>query len=261
MLNYPIIDPVIFSIGPLQLRWYGLMYLLGFLAVYILGKRRCKYPWSPLKSHEIEDLVFYGALGAIIGGRLGYVFFYGFDYFLHDPFWLIRIWEGGMAFHGGLLGVVFSLYLYSKKIGKSFSSLCDFVVPLAPIGLGLGRVANFINGELFGRQTDAPWGMIFPTDPLLQQRHPSQLYQFFFEGIVLFLLLYSISRKEKPPWFMSALFLIGYGLIRFSIEFFREPDSDLFFEWMTRGQFLSVPMILIGAIMLLWSSSQSQRVK
>ena len=258
MLNYPIIDPVIFSIGPLQLRWYGLMYLLGFLAVYILGKRRCKYPWSPLRVAQIEDLVFYGALGAIIGGRIGYVFFYGYDYFLTDPMWLFRIWEGGMAFHGGFLGVIFSLYIYSKKIKKPFSSLCDFIVPLTPIGLGLGRLANFINGELFGRTTDVPWSMIFPSDPLSQQRHPSQLYQFFFEGVVLFVLLYSLSRRKRSPWFISSLFLIGYGLIRFFVEFYREPDSSLFFDWMTKGQFLSLPMILIGVLMLIYSFNKSK---
>jgi len=253
MLNYPIIDPVIFSIGPLQLRWYGLMYLLGFLAVYILGKRRCKYPWSPLSAAQIEDLVFYGALGAIIGGRIGYVLYFFYDYFLTDPMWLFRIWEGGMAFHGGFLGVILSLYIYSKKIKKPFSSLCDFIVPLTPIGLGLGRLANFINGELFGRTSDVPWSMIFPSDPLLQQRHPSQLYQFFFEGVVLFVLLYSLSRRKRSPWFISSLFLIGYGLTRFFIEFYREPDSSLFFDWMTKGQFLSLPMILIGVLMLIYS--------
>ena len=163
-----------------------------------------------------------------------------------------------MAFHGGFLGVIFSLYI-SKEAKKPFSHLYAIIVPLTPIGLGLGRLANFINGELFGRTfIDVPWSMIFPSDPLSQQRHPSQLYQFFFEGVVLFVLLYSLSRQKRSPWFISSLFLIGYGVIRFFIEFYREPDSSLFFDWMTKGQFLSLPMILIGVLMLIYSFNKSK---
>lgn len=250
MLQYPTIDPVIFSIGPLSVRWYGMMYLLGFIAAYLLGRRRASQPWSPLQPEQVEDLIFYGAIGAVLGGRFGYVMFYGFDRFLADPLWLLRVWEGGMAFHGGLLGVFVGLIIYARKLNQPLGEICDFVAPLAPIGLGLGRLANFINAELYGRVTDVPWAMIFPTDESQLLRHPSQLYQCFFEGFVLLLLVYGFTRVRRPRWAATGLFLLGYGVARYSVEFFREPDASLTFDWMTRGQFLSLPMIIGGLAML-----------
>ncbi len=253
MLQYPIIDPVIFSIGPISVRWYGMMYLLGFIAAYLLGRRRAVQPWSPMRADQVEDLIFYGALGAVLGGRIGYVLFYGFDRFLQDPLWLFRMWEGGMAFHGGLLGVFFALILYARKLQQPLAAVCDFVAPLAPIGLGLGRMANFINAELYGRATDVPWGMVFPTDSSQLLRHPSQLYQCFLEGVVLLILVYGFTAKRRPPWAATGLFLLGYGVARYIVEFFREPDASLVFDWMTRGQFLSLPMIIGGLAMLAFS--------
>ncbi len=253
MLRYPEIEPVIFSIGPLAIRWYGMMYLLGFLAAYFLGRRQAKKKHSPLAVEQVEDLIFYGALGAVLGGRVGYVFFYGFDRFLSDPAWLFRVWEGGMSFHGGLLGVFLALSIYARRIERPIGVVANFVAPLAPLGLGLGRIANFINGELYGRQTDVPWAMVFPHDPLALGRHPSQLYQAFLEGVVLFGVVYWYARRPRPPWAVAALFLLVYGLARYIVEFFREPDASLAFEWVTRGQLLSIPMIAGGMILMLWA--------
>lgn len=251
MIQYPAIDPVIFEVGPFAIRWYGMMYLFGFVAAFLLGRRRARLRWSPLKPEHIEDLIFYCALGAVLGGRVGYVFFYGFDRFLDEPLWLFKIWEGGMAFHGGLLGVFVALILYAKRLGVSVGAMADFVAPLAPIGLGLGRLANFINGELWGRNAEVPWAMVFPTDPGQLPRHPSQLYQAFFEGVILLLVVLWFARKRRPDWSVAAVFLIAYGVGRFAIEFFREPDAGLAFDWMTRGQLLSTPMI-VGGIILFW---------
>ena len=253
MLQYPTIDPVIFSIGPVAIRWYGMMYLLGFIAAYLLGRHRARQPWSPMRAEQVEDLIFYGAIGAVLGGRIGYVFFYGCERFLSDPVWLFRIWEGGMAFHGGLLGVFLALILYARKLGQPIGAVCDFVAPLAPIGLGLGRMANFINAELYGRATDVPWAMVFPTDPDGLARHPSQLYQAFLEGVVLLAVVYLFSRARRPQWSVTGLFLLGYGIARYCVEFFREPDASLAFDWMTRGQFLSLPMIIAGLAMIAFS--------
>lgn len=249
MIQYPTIDPVIFSIGPVAVRWYGMMYLLGFLAAFWLGKRQCRKSWAPLKASQVEDLIFYGALGAVLGGRVGYVFFYKFDRFLDDPLWLFRIWEGGMAFHGGLLGVFVALVLYARRLSISLGALADFVAPLAPIGLGLGRMANFINAELYGRAADVPWAMVFPTDPLEVPRHPSQLYQAFLEGMVLFAVVFWFARKPRPAWSITGVFLFTYGLARYVVEFFREPDAALTLEFITRGQLLSMPMMVAGVIM------------
>ena len=259
MLPYPSIDPIIVTIGPISLRWYGMMYLLGFIAAYFLGRHRSKQAWSPLQADQVEDLVFYGAVGAVLGGRIGYVFFYGFDHFLTDPLWLFRIWEGGMAFHGGLLGVIFALFLYGRKLGQPLGAICDFVAPIAPIGLGLGRLANFINGELYGRATNVPWAMVFPSDPEGLARHPSQLYQCLLEGLVVFAIVYGFSRRRRPLWAVSGVFLLAYGAARFAVEFVREPDASLLLEWMTRGQLLSLPMIIIGAAMIIFSYTQFRR--
>jgi len=250
MIPYPEIDPVIFSIGPLAIRWYGMMYLLGFGAAFVLGKKRSMRGDSPLQPTEVDDLIFYGALGAVLGGRFGYAFFYGFDRLLAEPLWLFKVWEGGMSFHGGLLGVVLAMWLYARRIRQPFGALCDFVAPLAPLGLGFGRLANFINAELYGRVTDVPWAMVFPGDPLELPRHPSQLYQFFLEGVVLFILVWVYSAKPRARYQVAGLFLVGYAISRLAVEFVREPDAALAFDWMTRGQLLSVPMLLFGVILL-----------
>ncbi|MBT8139465.1 MAG: prolipoprotein diacylglyceryl transferase [Gammaproteobacteria bacterium] len=254
MLTYPEIDPVIFSIGPVAVRWYGTMYLLGFLASYWLGRRRAQKPWSPLAKEQVEDLVFYGALGAVLGGRVGYTFFYGFERLLEDPLWLFRIWEGGMSFHGGLLGVILAIWLFARKSGRAFGDICDFVAPLTPLGLGFGRLANFINAELYGRATDVPWAMVFPGDPQQLPRHPSQLYQFVLEGVLLFALLWWFSAGQRPRWAVSGMFLIGYSMVRLGVEFFREPDATLVFGELTRGQFLSLPMLLAGVLMIVFGA-------
>ncbi|WP_372863575.1 prolipoprotein diacylglyceryl transferase [Spongiibacter sp.] len=256
MLRHPDIDPVAVQLGPLAIHWYGLMYLAGFAAAWYLGKRRCRQPWSPLREEQLEDLIFYGALGVILGGRCGYVLFYNFDQFLADPLWLLRVWEGGMAFHGGLLGVIVAIAIYARRIGVSVSSLWDFIAPLAPIGLGLGRIGNFIGQELWGRPTESAIGMLFPRDPSQLPRHPSQLYQFALEGVLLFAIVFYYTRKPRPPLAPGGLFLLCYGLFRFIVEFFREPDRHIGFDalgWLTRGQLLSLPMVLLGAGMMIYA--------
>lgn len=255
MVTYPQIDPVAISIGPLQVHWYGLMYLFGFVAAWWLGVSRAKKPNAILKEKQIEDLIFYSAVGLVLGARFGYVFFYKFEDFLQNPIWLFKVWEGGMSFHGGAIGVMLAMYLYSRKVKRHFVDIMDFVVPLAPMGLFFGRMGNFIGGELWGRVTDVPWGMVFPKDPG-NIRHPSQLYEAFLEGIVLFFILLWFTRKPRPRFAASGVFLMGYGVFRFSVEFFREPDAHISFKlfgWMTRGQILTMPMILIGLSMLLWA--------
>lgn len=253
MLTYPQIDPVLLAIGPLKVHWYGMMYLFGFMGAFWLAHSRSKRSDSPVKTEQVEDLILYGALGVVIGGRLGYVFFYGFSEFLRDPLWLFRVWDGGMSFHGGLLGVLVALGLYAKKIRSTFFQLTDFIAPMVPIGLGFGRIGNFINQELWGRATDVRWAMIFPNDPFALPRHPSQLYQCALEGVLLFIILFSFSRKPRPLYAVSALFLLCYGTFRFFVEFYREPDSQIGYElfgWMTRGQELCLPMIVAGIALL-----------
>ncbi|WNZ58595.1 prolipoprotein diacylglyceryl transferase [Microbulbifer sp. MKSA007] len=256
MLTYPEIDPVAFAIGPLKVHWYGLMYLAGFVAAWWLALRRSAKPWSPVIKSEVEDLILYCAIGVVIGGRLGYMFFYNFPQLLEDPISLIRLWEGGMSFHGGLIGVMLATALYARKIGTTFPALIDFVAPLVPIGLGLGRIGNFIGQELWGRETEGPWGMVFPKDPDLLVRHPSQLYQAFLEGLVLFALLWWFSSKPRPRLAVGGMFVMLYGVFRFLVEFVREPDGHIGFDlfgWMTRGQLLSLPMIIAGIALLVWS--------
>ena len=255
MIPYPDIDPVAFSLGPLSVHWYGIMYLLGFAGALWLGGMRAKKSnglWHP---DQIGDMIFYGAIGVILGGRFGYVVFYNFDYFLKDPLWLFKIWEGGMAFHGGLLGVLVAMWLYGRKLGKNFFQMTDFLAPIVPLGLGLGRIGNFIGGELWGRASDVSWAMIFPRDPSQLARHPSQLYQFMLEGVVLFSILWWFSSKPRPRMAVSGMFLLIYGMARFIVEFFREPDAQLgfiAFDWLTMGQLLSTPMIILGVLMVIW---------
>ena len=252
MLNFPNIDPVIFSFGPLKLHWYGLMYAVGFLAFWSLGHILAKKEHTVVQPDDVDDLFLYGMLGVVIGGRLGSVLFYNYSYLLEDPLYVFRVWEGGMSFHGGLLGVIMMLWVFHRKKGYSFLHLCDFVAPAVPVGLGAGRIGNFINGELWGRTTDIPWGMVFPGADSLA-RHPSQLYQALLEGFVLFVVLWLFVQKPRPVGAVAGLFMLLYGVFRFMTEFVREPDMNLgfvAFNWMTMGQLLTVPMILIGFVLM-----------
>ncbi|MBT3310237.1 MAG: prolipoprotein diacylglyceryl transferase [Gammaproteobacteria bacterium] len=253
----PDIQPY-FELGPLKVHWYGMMYLIGFLSAWWLGVRRSTQEDSPWDEEQVGDLIFYAAIGVILGGRFGYILFYDLAAYLQNPLDIFKIWQGGMSFHGGLIGVLVSLWLFARKLGYTFFQVTDFVAPLVPIGLGAGRVGNFINGELWGRETDVAWGMVFSkTDPLLLVRHPSQLYEALLEGVLLFLLLWLYSSKPRPLMAVSALFLIGYGLFRSFVELFRVPDAHigyLAFEWLTMGQLLSLPMVLIG--LLFWMFAQ-----
>ena len=251
-LQFPVIDPIIFSIGPVALRWYGMMYLIAFLGAMFLANKAADKSAGEWTRDQVSDLLFYGFLGVILGGRIGYVLFYQWEYFLADPVYLFQIWQGGMSFHGGLLGVILAVYIFSRQSGKSFLSVGDFVAPLVPLGLGMGRLGNFINAELWGRQTDVPWAMVFPTDALQLPRHPSQLYEFFLEGVVLFIIIYIITRKPRTLGLASGSFLIGYGVFRTIVEFFREPDAHLglYFSFISKGQILSIPMILIGMLVI-----------
>ncbi|HIF9154092.1 TPA: prolipoprotein diacylglyceryl transferase [Photobacterium damselae] len=253
-LTFPQIDPVLVQIGPLAIRWYGLMYLIGFAFAMWLANRRADQPGSGWTKDQVSDLLFAGFLGVVIGGRIGYVLFYNFDLFLANPLYLFKVWTGGMSFHGGLLGVITAMFWYGHKNGRTFFSIADFIAPLVPFGLGMGRLGNFINGELWGRVTDVPWAMIFPTGGPLP-RHPSQLYEFLLEGVVLFIILNLFIRKPRPIGAVSGLFLLCYGSFRFFVEFFRQPDAQLgFFDgWLTMGQILSTPMILLGAAILIWA--------
>ncbi len=251
MLIHPQIDPIAMQLGPLKIHWYGLMYLIGFLSFIYFGKKQIQtQPWITINEKVLDDAFFYGALGVILGGRLGYVLFYQPLYFFSHPDEIFSFWQGGMSFHGGFLGVLISLIWISKKHRIQWLALTDFIAPLIPIGLGFGRIGNFINQELWGRPTDLSWGMIFPlTDNL--PRHPSQLYEAFLEGFILFLILWLYASKPRAIGKISALFLILYGTFRFIIEFTREPDKYLGLLYMgfSMGQWLSIPMIIIGLIM------------
>jgi len=257
MLTYPEIDPVAISIGPINVHWYGIMYLVGFAAAWWLGQRRASFPDSILRAEQISDLIFYGALGAVLGGRLGYVLFYDLSAYLAEPLNVFKIWQGGMSFHGGLLGVLLAMWLFAGRSRLTFFQVTDFLAPLVPIGLGAGRIGNFINGELWGRVSDAPWAMVFP-DPRAGSlsRHPSQLYEALLEGLVLFIILWLYSSKPRPTMAVSGMFLLCYGMFRFILEFARMPDTQLgyiAFDWLTMGQILSAPMVLAGAGLVWWA--------
>ena len=252
MLTFPDIDPVAFSLGPLKVHWYGLMYLVGFVSGWWLGQLRTKKPGSGWTKSQVDDLLFYIALGVVLGARLGYILFYNFPSFIDDPLVLFRVWEGGMSFHGGLLGVLFAIWLFARRFQKRYFEVVDFIAPLAPIGLGAGRLGNFINAELWGKVTDVPWAMVFPGAGSLP-RHPSQLYEFVLEGVMLFIILWLYSSKPRPTMAVSGMFALFYGLFRFAVEFIREPDAHigyLAFNWFTMGQLLTIPLILTGIILL-----------
>jgi len=249
MLVYPHPDPVAFSIGPLHVRWYGLMYLVGFVAAWWLARRRAARPGSTWTPTEVDDLIFYCALGVILGGRLGWMLFYGTENLLADPLSVLRIWEGGMSFHGGLVGVLVALAMFAGRRGKRIADVLDFTAPLPAIGFGAGRIGNFINGELWGKPTDVPWAVVVDGVPL----HASQLYEAFLEGLVLFAILWWFTSTPRPRLAPSGLFLLCYGVFRFAIEFVRVPDANrgyLFLDWVTMGQILSLPMIVIGLWLL-----------
>ena len=265
-MNYPAIDKVIVELGPLSIRWYGLMYVLGVAVFYLLGKQRIRRGLATWEVRDLADLVFYGVVGVIVGGRLGYVLFYATDTFLRDPFMLLRIWEGGMSFHGGLLGVIVACWVFAKRTQRSFLAITDFAAPLAPVGLGLGRVGNFINAELPGRVTELPIGVHFPCDSVRDltlrcfgeyeavTRHVSSLYQAASDGVVLFLAVWLFAARPRATGQVSAVFLLVYGCLRFATEFLREPDPGrgfVAFDWLTTGQLLSVPMIALGVVLLL----------
>lgn len=255
MLTYPDINPVAIHIGPLAIRWYGIAYIVGITGGWLLMRFRALRPGSGWTAEQVADLTFYAALGGVLGGRIGYVLFYNLPFYMHHPLAIFEVWHGGMSFHGGLLGVLTAAWIYGRHIGKRFFVVTDFVAPVVPVGLFFGRIANFINGELWGAPTSLPWGMVFP-DPRAGgvPRHPSELYEAFLEGIVLFLILWLFSRKPRPTMAVSALFLIGYGCFRFLVEFVRVPDPQLgylAFGWLTMGQVLSAPMIVAGLV-LLW---------
>tara|TARA_Y100000589_G_scaffold221241_1_gene208824 strand:- start:90 stop:857 length:768 start_codon:yes stop_codon:yes gene_type:complete len=251
----PEIDPIAIQIGPLAIRWYGITWLAAFSTIYYLIKKFQK----DIDINQTSDLMFYSLLGAILGGRVGYIFFYSFDQFLANPLSILAIWEGGLSFHGGLLGVLVSCYWLSKKWKMSFFWLMDRVAPYVPPGLGFVRLGNFLNSELLGRPTEVSWGVIFPADPLGLVRHPSQLYQAFGEGVILFIYMLIITKRPKPTMSVSGHFLIGYGLIRFSTEFFRTPDQHIGFvlDFLTRGQILSFPMIVIGLFLIYYSKKKT----
>ena len=251
----PEIDPIAIQIGPFAIRWYGITWLAAFSTIYYLINKFQK----DIDVNQTSDLMFYSLLGAILGGRVGYILFYSFDQFLANPLSIFAIWEGGLSFHGGLLGVLVSCYWLSKKWKMGFFWLMDRVAPYVPPGLGFVRLGNFLNSELLGRPTEVSWGVIFPSDPLGLVRHPSQLYQAFGEGVILFIYMLIIAKRPKPTMSISGHFLIGYGFIRFSTEFFRTPDQHIGFvlDFLTRGQILSFPMIVIGLFLIYYSNKKT----
>ncbi|QLI81901.1 prolipoprotein diacylglyceryl transferase [Chitinibacter fontanus] len=263
MLVHPQFDPVAIHIGSFGLHWYGLMYLIGFVFFLMMGRWRIRRG-NPAgwRTEEMDDLLFYGVLGVILGGRLGYVLFYKPSFYLANPFDIIKVWEGGMAFHGGFLGVLVAMYCFGRKTNRSFFQVTDFIAPLVPVGLAAGRIGNFINGELWGRVTDAtmPWAMVFPQAHDGLPRHPSQLYQFALEGMALFVILWLYSSKPRQTGQVSGLFLLGYGCFRFVAEFAREPDDYLGLLAMnlSMGQLLSLPMILAGLVLFAWASKDNR---
>jgi len=250
-MQFPHLNPVFLKIGPLQLRWYGLMYVLSFILSYFILRSESRRKQLPLTNDDIADLLFYGAMGVVLGGRLGYVLFYKLGFYLTHPLQVFAVWEGGMSFHGGFLGVILAFVLFARRKKIPFFSLIDMAAQCAPVGLGLGRIGNFINGELYGRQTDVPWGMIFPGGGDLP-RHPSQLYEAVLEGLLLFLIVRFAARRSTATGVPGWTFVAGYGLFRFFVEFFRQPDEHLglLLGPFSMGQLLSFPMFILGCVMV-----------
>ncbi len=262
MIVHPNFDPIALSIGPLSIHWYGLMYLVGFAVGVLLGRYRASRSGSGWQSDEIADLLFYIAMGTIFGGRLGYVLFYNLSFYLENPLGVLAIWDGGMSFHGGLIGVMVAMWGYGLKTDRHFFQVADFIAPLVPTALFFGRIGNFINQELWGRITDQPWGVLFHTNPD-GPRHPSQLYEAGLEGMALFIILWWYSARPRATGRIAGLFLVGYGFFRFLVEFFREPDAHLgsvLLDWMSMGQVLSLPMIAGGIFLLLRPNRSSLTV-
>lgn len=257
MITFPDIDPVALQLGPIAVHWYGLSYIAGIALGWWYLRLRARRQPARWDADMVGDLVFYAALGAVLGGRLGYILFYSFDTYRADPLTVFAVWRGGMSFHGGVIGFVLALLLFARTRRRGFMETADFVVPAVPIGLGLGRLANFVNQELWGAATTLPWGVVF-THPAAGPfpRHPSQLYEAVLEGLVLFLLLAGVARLRPPPGTLAGLFLAGYAVFRFLVEFVREPDAHigyLYGGWLTMGQVLSLPMFAAGLGLLLWS--------
>jgi phosphatidylglycerol:prolipoprotein diacylglycerol transferase len=255
MIAYPDINPVAIELGPVKIHWYGLMYLLGFATAWWLGRVRARDSRRNWSGAAVDDVLFYIALGVIVGGRLGYVLFYDLSRFAGDPSLILRIWQGGMSFHGGLIGVIVAMWWFARTRRRRFFEVADFVAPLVPPGIAFGRIGNFINGNLWGGPSDLPWAMVFP-DPRAGgvARHPSQIYQALLEGLALFVIVWVYSRHPRPTMAVSGVFLSGYGVFRFAVEYIRVPDAHigyLAFDWLTMGQLLSAPMIVAGAA-LVW---------
>jgi phosphatidylglycerol:prolipoprotein diacylglycerol transferase len=257
MIAYPDIDPVAFALGPVKVHWYGLMYVVGFIAGWWLARRRAAAPGSTWKPVDVDDVIFFAAIGVIAGGRLGWMLFYGFDSIREDPLSIIRVWQGGMSFHGGLAGVMIAVALFARRRGRRVADVFDFMVPLPAVGLFAGRIGNFINGELWGKPTDLPWGMLVNGQVL----HPSQLYEAVLEGLVLFAILWWFSSRPRPRLAPSGLFLVLYGTFRIAVEFVRVPDSDIGYlalGWLTMGQLLSLPLVAAGLAMLAFAYTRRE---
>lgn len=255
MLQYPDINPIGFQLGPITIHWYGLLEIISFIIATLWLIRRGQRPHTPWKKSEVVDLEFYVAIGAILGGRVGYVLWYNLPYYTQHPLHMLFIWDGGMSFHGGLLGVVLACWLFAKsKVEHAFMPTLDFIAPAVPIGLGLGRIANFVNDQLFGRVSHLPWAMVFPAGGP-QPRQPSQIYEFLLEGVLLFVILALYSRRPRPIGAVGGLFVFAYGVFRFLVEFVRQPDIQLGFVLgpLTMGQILSIPMIILGPVIIWWA--------
>ena len=263
LMEFPNINPVAFDLGFIRIHWYGITYLLGFAAAWWLALKRTELKFIVVRKTQVEDILFYCVLGVVIGGRIGHVFFYSFDSWMRDPLWPFKVWEGGMSFHGGILGLCFAMWLYARKNRLTFLTIMDFVTPSVPIAIGLVRIGNFIGQELWGRVTTVPWGMHFPkaNDAPGVLRHPSQLYESLLEGWLMFIVIYWFASKPRPEGAVCSLFVFLYGCARFGVEFTRAPDEGigLLFGWLSRGQLLSLPMIFLGSGVFIWAYTRTAK--